>query len=537
MRLSSLLLIGLAGLSLFACKPGNFSKRSNTGGEGVLRYPIPNTPTTLDPGIVRDGDTLDLLQQIYEGLVGWDENNEVVGKIAESWTISDDGTLYTFKLRPGVKFHNGREVTAEDVKWSFERISNPGLKSVTADAYLSDVVGFTEKVNGEAKEISGIQVVDPSTITIQVERPTPYFLGKLTYLVSAVVPKESFDANAELTDFKKAIGTGPFKLVDYRDKQLAILEANEDYWGGRPKLDRIERPVILDSTTRLNKYMAGELDIVQIQRKDLEGIESDPQLKAQVKTFPRPAIHYVGMAPGAYAPFKDRRVRRAFAMCIDRERIVNELMGGHNTVAYSIVPPGVKGHRDKGAVLPYDPAAAKKLLAEAGYPNGEGLPPLEMRFREGYDDIKLVGEAVAASIKANLGVEVVIQPTEWRKYLEDDSAGKNAFFHMRWAADYLDPQNFLSHMLASYGPENHLGYKNEEFDALCREADSMMDMSKRLPLYAKAEDIVLQDAVWVPIYFQRDIELHKPTVGNIKESLFGHLPHVTTTVSAADPKE
>lgn len=534
MRFTTVALAGLAlaTFGMVGCQKGNFSANSS-GEENVLRYPLPNNPTSLDPAIVQDGDTLDLLQQIYEGLVGWDENNEVVGKVAESWTVSEDGLLYTFKIRPGIKFHNGREVTAEDVKWSIERACLPAMASTTADAYMSDIVGVTDKVNGRADTVSGVTVVDPQTVTIAVKKPTPYFLGKLTYLVSAVVPKEVMPPDAELRDYTKAVGTGPYRLTRYENNQLAVLEPFADYWGGAPVLTRIERPVLLDSTSRLNKYLSGEIDVVQLQRQDLQGIEGQADLKDQIKFFPRPAIWYVGLNQEVYPPFKDIRVRQAFAMAIDREKIVNEQMGGVNQLAKTIVPPGVLGHREEGAGFDYNPERAKQLLAEAGFANGQNMPPLTLTFRENYYDIKLVAESVATQLKANLGVDVKLQSSEWRKYLEDYNNKRHAFYHMRWAADYLDPQNFLSHMLSTTGPENKLGYSNPQFDALCAQADALMDWEQRRPLYEQAEDIVLNDAVWIPIYFQRDIELHKPTVSAMRESLFGHLPHTTTTVGNA----
>ncbi len=533
-QLAAVTVVALTAFGLFGCS-GGFSERSGAVEDNVLRYAIPNNPTSLDAAIVQDGDTLDLLQQVYEGLVGWDENNQVVGILAESWEVSDDATEYTFKLRSGVKFHNGREVVADDVKWSIERACNPVMKSQTADAYLSDVVGVTDMVEGRSTSVAGIEVLDEHTVRFRLNKPTPYFLGKLTYMVSAVLPKESVPADREINRAEEAIGTGPFKLTRFDDKQLAILEANPDYWGGRPKLTRIERPVILNADTRLTKYKNGELDILQLQRQDLKGVMDDPELKSEVKYFQRPAIWYIGMNELEYKPFSDVRVRRAFAMAIDREKIVNELLGGVNTPAYTIVPPGVPGHREKGAGFEFNPEEARRLLAEAGYPDGKNMPALELTHREGYPDIKTVAEAVAGQIKANLGVEVRVQPMEWLKYLDVYNKKQQVFYHMRWAADYLDPQNFLSHMLATNGPENKFGYSNPEFDALCRQADTTVDMEKRIPLYQRAEDIALQDVAWIPIYFQRDIELHRPGIGAMRESLFGHLPHTTTTVTREKP--
>jgi ABC-type oligopeptide transport system substrate-binding subunit len=153
-----------------------------------------------------------------------------------------------------------------------------------------------------------------------------------------------------------------------------------------------------------------------------------------------------------------------------------------------------------------------------------------MNFREQRPDIELAAAAVAQDLKKNLGIEVKLQTMEWRAYLDKYNNHQLTFVHMRWAADYLDPQNFLSHMLATYGPENKLGYDSPEFDRLCREADSILDMAQRLPRYQRAEDIALNDAVWVPLYFQRDAELQRPWVKGVRESLFGHLPHTTTKI-------
>lgn len=521
--------------ALFAvggCSKGSFSERKTeqTGSTvSVFRYPIVTNPTSLDPGIVQDGDTLDLLQQVYEGLVTWGEDNEVKPLLAESWTVTPDGKTYTFTLKKGVKFHNGREVTAEDFKWSFERNCDPGFQSPTAVNYLSDIVGIVEKSRGTAKEIRGIQVVDPYTLKIEIDQPRAYFLGKLTYLVSSVLPKE-VAGTTEINNADRMVGTGPFKVDQYVPEQITALVANADYHGGAPAIARLERPVIKDPATRLNKFKAKELDLVMLERQDVPGLK-ESEWSGQLKFFDRPSIFYIGLNQGAYAPFKDRRVRRAIAMAIDKEKIVNETMGGINNVANSIVPPGVMFHRPDAAAIKYDPEGAKKLLAEAGFADASKMPPLEMRFREQRPDIRLVAEAVASQLETNLGIKTTLRTMEWRSYLELWNQGKIGFFHMRWAADYLDAQNFLSHMLSTTGPENKIGYNNPEFDRLCAEADTTLDRDKRAALYAQAEDIALQDAPWIPIYFQRDAELISPAVQGLRESLFGHLPHTTVRIA------
>lgn len=535
------LLILLIALTTAGCGKGGFSDRVKAGKETVFRYPIVTSPTSLDPGIVQDGDTIDLLQQVYEGLVTWGTDNRVHPLLAESWELEDGGRTYVFTLKKGVKFHSGREVTAHDFKWSIERATDPAFKSPTANTYLGEIVGVKDKVRGAAKEVSGYQVVDDYTLRITIDKPRPYFLGKLTYIIGAVVDKDKVPALGvddagnpswpEIKSTDQMCGTGPYKAERYEPDQIMILAANQDYHATPPKISHIERPIIKDAVTRLNKYKAGELDLVMLERQDVLELQKDPTFKEHLHFFERPSLWYIGLnlknPPDGYAQFMNRKVRQAIGMAIDREKICNQVLDGINPLANSIIPPGVLGFRESARFLPYDVSAAKRLLAEAGYPGGKGFPKLTMFFREARPDISLVAEEVAGQLKTNLGITVSLQTMEWRSYLEKHNADAVPFFHMRWAADYLDPENFLSFLLAGYGPENHVTYHNPEFDALCAAADSEMDEAKRLEMYAKAEDIVLQDAPFIPIYFQRDAELIRPRVKGLRESLFGHLPHTT----------
>lgn len=526
---------GLVAIALvgWGCGQGGFSeRRSETATANVLRYPIPNNPTTLDPHTVQDGDTIDFLQQVYEGLVGWDENNEVTGLLAEKWTVSEDGKTYTFTLRDA-KFQNGRAVTADDVVWSLERATNPKLASPVAANYLDDIVGVREKLAGEADTLAGVKKVSDKEVSLTLTRAVPYFLGKLTYLTAAVLPKESVPADNEITTVAEMVGTGPFRVVDFKPEQLVRMESFKEYWGGAPKLAGVERMVLGDAMTRLNKFKNGEIEMVQLERQDLKGVQEDPKLKDQVKFMQRAAIWYIGMNGEAYAPFKNRDVRRAFAMAIDRDKIVNDLLDGVNQPARSILPPGVPGHREEANYLKFNVEEAKALLAKAGYPNGQGMPTLTMTFRDKRPDIRVVAEAVASQLQQNLGVKVTLQAQEWASYLEQLNRKEQAFFHMRWSADYLDPQNFLSLMLTTNGAENKIGYSNPEVDRLCAEADAKLNMDERLPLYAQAEDLILQDAPWVPIYYQRDIVLVSPRVKDLRLSLFGYLPHTKASVTDA----
>lgn len=520
-------------LTAFGCSgggKGGFSDRKSSAKSGVLRYPLPTNPTSLDPAKVQDGDTIDVVQQVFEGLVKWGENNKVQPNLAQSWTISEDGKVYTFKLKKGVKFSNGRQMKAEDFKWSIERACNPQYTSPTAGTYLADIVGVKERLAGKADEVSGVKVVDDETITITIDKPRPYFLGKLTYSCAYVLAKEALaDPLKDVSKPAEMIGTGPFIFEKIVPEQLVVLKANKEYHSGSPKLDYIERPVIKDAQSRLNKYKAGELDIIQLERQDIPAIEKDDKLKAEMKLFDRPSMYYVGLNTNEVPALKDRRVRQAIAMAIDRDQIVKTILGGLNRKADSILPPNIIGFREKTAALPFDVERAKALLSEAGFPGGKGFPEIEFNYRDGRPDIEIVAQAVQQQLQQNLGITLKPRKMEWAAYLSKHNSKKMPAFHMRWAADYLDPENFLSTLLASYGNENKVNYANPQYDALCSEADGILDEARRLKLYAEAEDIVLQDAPFVPIYYQKDVELISSRVSGLRESAFGHLPHLTTS--------
>lgn len=526
------LLFGLAVL-VAGCNKGGFSQRTSVEKSNIFVYPIGNKPTTLDPGKVEDGDTIDVIQQAYEGLVGWSEKNVPSPRLATSWDIKDGGATYVFHLRKGVKFHNGRGMTAQDFKWCIERNCNPAFTSATASTYLSDIVGVKERLAKKAPEVSGVKALDDNTLEIKIDKPRPYFLGKLTYPVAFVFAKEALkDPLKEITDVSEMIGTGGFKFEKAVPDQEITFTAFKDYYEGAPKIDGIRRPYVGDSSTRLQMYKNNQIDLVQLERQDLEALKTDAAYKDDLKYFDRPALWYIGLHSNSpqIVAFKDPRVRRAFAMAIDKDKIVKEQLGGINTKADSIVPPGVFGHREKVNGVAFNPEGARKLLAEAGFPGGKGLPDLEINFRNNHPDIERVAEAVGTQLKRVLGVNVSMQPLEWGAYLEKHDKHQLPFFHMRWAADYLDAQNFLSTLLATGAEENRIDYHNPQFDALCAKADVSLDPAERLKLYAQAEDIALQDAPFIPLFFQKDIELIRPRVVGIRESVFGHLPHTKVSL-------
>jgi len=535
---------GLAGL-LVGC---NTTGSSSVGGAGVantLRYPIITDPTTMDPAQVRDGTTIDLLQQVYEGLVKWDDKNQIVPNVAEKWDVSKDGITYTFHLKHGVKFHHGREVNADDFKYSIERACDPAVHSPNL-AYLNDIVGVKERVADKAegiKPISGIRVVDPYTLEIKTVGFKPYWLGNMTYPSAYVVCKEVVEkGGGKITD-ANVVGTGPFMLEPgaYKLSDRVTLTANPDYHDGRPKLDSIVREILKDGNTRLSKFEANELDMVQISPANLEKVNNDPALKSALKSFPLARIWYIGMNPivPADSPFAKPDVRKAFAMAIDKQQIVHVALHDQADIANGILVPGVLGYNPNVKPLPYDPKQAQDLLAKAGYPGGRGFPVFGYTYRNDQPEVQDVAEVIRQQIKTNLGIELQGRPIQWAQFLDETDKKSIVIGSLSWGADYLDPQNFLTLLLHTDHvvdnkhdhESNATGYSNAQFDKLCDEADVEHDQDKRIALYRQAEQLAIDDAAWVPLYFQKDLWLIRPGVSGYRSSLFGILPHTQTTVS------
>jgi oligopeptide transport system substrate-binding protein len=534
-RASSFAGLWLLGLALLAgCGRGEAVRGGSTAGSGaaggstVLRLAQTAEPTTFDPALVQDGPTIEVLMHLYDGLLEWTSDNDLAPALAEKWEVSRDGHTYTFHLRSGVKFGNGREVVADDFVYSLTRALLPATASSVATTYLGDIVGAQEVAEGKATTLTGVKARSDRVLEITIDAPKAYFLAKLTYPTAYAVAREAVEPRGGRIDEKNAIGTGPFRLSEYSRGERIVLMANDDYYEGRPKLDRIERLIVLDAGTRHQMFEAGQLDLVDVSTADLEQDRKDPNLSRLLHSFARPAVFYCALNQRAYVPFRDRRVRQAFNHAIDRERLVKTVLLGVNPPAYGIVPPGVPGHDPGFRGLAFDPAGARRLLAEAGYPDGKGLPPLTLTFRERSPDIKRTAEVIAEMLRANLGVPVALRELEWGKFLAERNRGTMPLYFLRWMADYLDPQNFLSVMLHSSAPENTIGYSNPEFDRLCDTADTTQDRERRLALYRQAEALVVEDGAWVPIYFQRDNELWNPALRGVEDMLMGHLPHKRT---------
>jgi ABC-type transport system substrate-binding protein len=481
-------------------------------------------PTTFDPAVVQDVPTIDLMMQVFDGLVEWNTKNELAPAIAKSWDVSPDGKTYIFHLRDDVKFHNGRLVTSKDFKYTLERSLDPKLASPVAMVYLNDIVGAKDVADGKTNTLKGVETPDDHTLIIHIDTPKGYFLSKLTYPTAFVVAKEEIEKNGNKMTKDSFIGTGCFKLAEYVPNSKVVLEANKDYFEGKPILNRVERQIILDASTRHQMYERGDLDMVDVQMGDYERDKNDPVLSKELRYFDRAAVFYLTMNAQRFAPFKDKRVRQAFNYAVDKDTIIKVVLLNLNKKAAGPIPPGIPGFRSEFKGLELNVKKARELMAAAGYPEGKGFPTLTLYFREKQLELRHAGEILAEMYRKNLGINVSLQEMEWSTFLNARNNRSLPFYMLRWVADYIDPQDFTSVLFRSDSKQNAIEYTNPTVDKLCDAADVEQEQTKRMKLYQQAEDNIVDDAPWVPMWYQRDVELIKPYVTGLEDGLMGHLP-------------
>ena len=468
-------------------------------GDVVERLPIPQSnsqsavtlssgqPRTLDPARTL-GDAAGPIGHIFSGLVTLDQSLQVQPELAAGWDVSEDRLSYTFFLHPNARFHDGRAVTASDVKFSWERALNPETGSQTAATYLGDIAGAAAVQNGSAETLSGVTVIDDSTLQVTLDAPKPYFLAKLTYPVSYIVDSGQVNsANWE----KNANGSGPFILDRWRDDEIIVLEKNPDYFRSSGNVNQIT--YLLDAGLPLSQFENGDIDMVGIGAAGIERVR-DPNDPLTGAIFTRPSLctTFVGLNNNL-PPFDDVRVRQAFNYGLDREKLIEGLFNDGALSASGILPPGMPGSNSQ-SLYPYNPELAQQLLREAGYDTSQ---PLTFTT-SGYTDAGGFVSAVISLWEEALGVEISAELVEPFLYSDQLYAGNSGhFFSYGWCADYLDPENFLDILFHSESAQNWGRYANAEVDALLEQARTEPDVNQRMALYGDIEATMIEDAPYV----------------------------------------
>lgn len=458
----------------------------------VFFYRLASDPPSLDPIHTTDTTSATVVMKIFEGLVDQDPLTlKIIPALAESWDVSDDALSYTFHLKQGVKFHNGREVTSADFRYNFERCLTRENRSERSWV-LQPIKGAKAMLAGEADTLVGMETPDDYTVILRLEEPYAPFLSYLAMEAGRVAASEGIDG-----DSFTPVGTGPFKFISWDHGIRVSVAANESWHGGEVGIPRVDFEVIPDVGVAFQKFVAGELDFVEeIPPGQLELIKE--RYPDSVRMWPYLRIEYVGFNM-TRPPFKDNpTLRKALSHAVDRKSIVESLFEGAAEIPTGILPPDIPGRDESIKGYSYDPEKAKTLLAEAGYPDGRGLPEITLWYNTNERH-----EQVMQFIQSNLnaiGLKTRLRSLDWPAYLKACESHEPDMYRLGWVADIPDADNFLYILLHSSqkgSAGNYSGYSNPEFDKLVSEARLITDQDKRNELYMKADRIAMDEAVWI----------------------------------------
>ena len=470
-------------------------------------------PPTLDPHLTTDATSAQIIIEVFGGLVTIDRNLNIAPDLAEDWDVSPDGLVYTFHLNPAATFHDGRPVTADDVRWSLERATNPLTESPVVDQYLGDIVGVTEKLNGDAPTISGVRAIDDNTLEITIDASKSYFLAKLTYPTGFVLDQENVESNPR-NWFRNPNGTGPFKLTQYDVGETLLLTRNENYHLGAPRLAEVE--MILSGGTSMLMYENDEIHISGVALADLDrlldpGNELNTELRRAPPSF---SVQYIGMNVKE-PPLDDPKVRQALNHAIDKQEIATIVLGDQVVPANGILPPGFPGFFENLKGYEFDPDKARRLLQESSYgADLASMPPVTITTAGSFGaTVSLDMEVILQMWEKNLGIQAEFQQTEFATFLKDLHKRRFQMFDIGWIADYPDPENFLDILFHSESSNNHTNYNNPQVDALLEQARTETDELVRYQIYNQVEQQIIDDAPWVPLWYSGEqYVLIKPSV-------------------------
>ncbi|MGE3262213.1 MAG: peptide ABC transporter substrate-binding protein [Bacteriovoracia bacterium] len=472
---------------------------------------IHSEPPTLDWTLATDNVSITLLQNLMDGLANYDDKLQPKPALAKSWAVSKDGKTYTYTLRDNLVWSDGTPLTAQHFWDSWERLLNPKTASEYS-YFLFSVVGAKEYNEGKLKDSSklGFKAVNDKTFVVTLTKPAAFFPTIPTFTVTFPIRKDLIEKYGnKWTDPGKLVTSGAFTLGEWKHDSKVVLLPNAKYYGGAPKLQKVNAYIVNEDTTAINMFESGSLHYVsRLPALEIERLKASPAYR----NAPFLRGYYYGFNIDK-APFKDVRVRQAFAHAIDRSQIVSLLKGGQLPTT-SWVPKGMPGY-EPNIGLGFDVKKAQKLLADAGFPGGKGFPEVTFMF-DTRDDNKVIAERLQSMWQTNLGVHLRAQNEDWKVYLNRLKTDVPAMFRMGWGADYPDPNNFLD-LFTSYSDNNHTNWKSKEFDKLVESAAGESNMAKRLAMYKNAQAMLLEkDVVIIPLFIDSLNVLVSPTVKGLK---------------------
>ncbi len=517
------LILALGALLIILGWPPDIARGQLHSDESQTCSPTPQVfrmaygrPLTLDPALTRSSSSGFYIDLLYSGLVTGGPIGEVLGDLAESWTISEDLRTYTFTLRENSAFADGSPITAQDVVFSISRALAPATASPVAETYLGDILGAREFRAGLRPDLPGLRTPDPRTVQIELTVPKAAFLHKLTYPTSFVVDPRQV---AEPDWWVSPNSSGPFVLAQFIANGPIVLIANPNHHAGsESNLIRAEfHPV--GGADAFNAYRRGNLDMIFVGGEPLQQVRYPThELNSHLRDTDATLLSYLGFR-SATAPFDDPLVRQAFAMAIDTKRLNVLINHGTAKPADGVIPPGIPGYLAGSAgTYPYDPERARELLAQSSYGSAEELPEIIFTSIGRSLWVGGIDRAIAYTLSQNLGVEVRFRAATLREVLDlldGPSDPRMQMFTLGWYADYLDPENFVSALFESSSVVNHFEYASAFVDDLIAEAEDRGLGQDRLALLRAAERQIVAEAPLLPLFFRGDHFLIQPWVEDL----------------------
>ena len=490
--------------------------------DDTVRYALESEPSTLGPAKSTALAESNVELALFEGLTRLDEHEQPQPAAAKSWDISPDGTEYTFHLRDNLLWNDGTPLTAHDFEYAWKRVLDP--QTASENAYMMYPLN-----NGEAffkQEVSadqvGVKALDDKTLYVKLKAPITYFLNLTAFHAYYPVPRHVVEKDPEIWAANdKIVSNGPFILTHWIHSNQLQFVKNDKYWDkDKVKLENMQWPISESQSTRISMVESGQANITveppisEQERLTKEGLfKMSPYLGSYYYSFNTQK-----------APFDNPLVRKAFSMAVDREKLVNNVIKGGKEPAYAWVPPGLTNpitkqdfRREGGNLVEYNPQKARELLSEAGYPNGEGLPPITILYNTN-EMHKAVAEVIQAMWKENLNVNVELLNQESKVYLDARNTGNFQVARASWIGDYADPMTFMD----VYLDENNDGqYHNPLYNDLVRKAQNTNNQEIRMQAMHEAEKILMNDAVVLPIYYTTQPYIAQPYVKNYHWSILG----------------
>ncbi len=509
------LLAGTAACALIAGTAfAQVDENAPQGGTMTVTYQT--DVATLDPAIGYDWQNWSMIKSLFDGLIGYEPGTtDLRNELAASHEISEDGTVHTFTLKDGITFHNGREIVASDVKYSLERVTNPETRSPGA-GFFGMIAGFDAWNSGEAEELTGVQVIDDKTVEITLSRPDATFNHVMALNFASIVPREAVEASGQ--DFgREPVGSGAYRLAEWTPGQQLVFERFDDYHRENlPKLDEITFQIGLDPNVALLRLQDGSADILGdgIPPAQFLNVMNSPEWSDNVIEGGQLQTGYVTMNT-RMEPFDDVQVRKAVNMAINKDRIVR-VINGRAVPANQPLPPTMPGYAEDYEGYPYDPEAAKAMLAEAGYPDGFTTELYVMNV----DPNPRIAQSIQQDLAA-IGIDAEIRSLAQANVIaaggEPDQAPMIWSGGMAWIADFPDPSNFYGPILgcdgAVQGGWNWAWYCNEEIDARAAKADAMVGQPEaREEAWRQIYLDIMKDAPWVPIFNEQRFTMHSDRV-------------------------